>query len=179
MMERRARHPAYNNLWVTMHIEKRWLGGSTALPPPLPPDSPNEAKMASMQVLQHTLCTSETWRSMEQTYALSLPLACATPEEWVQRTRCKAHEHAIKAGLTMALNPGCSVAWASAQVGGKMLQQYVVRGLALNARFHPFTRLQLQAQCDKLSNYRPRTPREMHDARLDAVDALLRLRSTC
>ena len=172
---RRARNPPPNH-WGSVHTDKRaW----SALPPPplSPPNDPNDAKLAGMKVLQHTLATSSTWRTMEQDFALSLPRGCDTPEDWVQRVKTKTgrQDHIVKAGIVMALNPGCTCTWAANQVGRSEMHQYMVRGIALNARFHPFTRPQLKEQRDKLNNYKRSVyhTREMRAARLDAAQALL------
>ena len=154
------------------------LGSRMPPPPPCgPPTNINEAKVAAMAVMQHTLSTTSTWRTMAQDYALSLPRTCTTPEEWVRMATLKSgrHEHIVKAGLVMALNPGCTCTWASEQVGRQDLKQYVVRGLALNVRFHPFTRPELVRVRDKLSNYKghAKDARQIRAARLDAAVTLL------
>ena len=149
----------------------------TPPPPSGPPTNIKDAKMAAMEAMQETLSTTSTWRTMSQDYALSLPRTSTTPEDWVQMATLKAgrHEYIVKAGLVMALNPGCTSAWASEQVGRQNLKQYVVRGLALNVRFHPFTRPELLRARDKLSDYKGHTKdvRQIRAARLDAAVTLL------
>ena len=130
-------------------------------PPPLPALRKHAA--ATARAVQRTLLEIvPEKRSKAQTFALTMPIRSESVNEWMEQQFCaNRREHTVKTALVMALNPKHTGAWARKQTGAHVGHMYVIKGLALHLRMHPFTHLEVQHACKMLLNYQPnvrRTP---------------------
>lgn len=156
-------------------------------PPPLPIHSMH-ARATAKAVLMHTLQIHPAHRKQAHNFALAMPLTATSIAEWVEQHLClQRKEHTLKTALFMALNPNRPAAWVLQQSGCSSGHMYVVRGLALHLRMHPFTRSEVQYACDHLLHYMARVKKlsvsptafgcNMNKRRMQAANTLLSLQS--
>lgn len=135
------------------------LNADISSPPPLPVLR-KHARSTACAVIRAVLGTPKPKRTKAQKFALTLPLCADTVSGWVEQ-QFEAHrrEHTLKTALVMALNPTNTGAWARKQTGARVGHMYIIKGLALHLRMHPFTRPEVQYACSMLLNYEPKVRR--------------------
>lgn len=136
------------------------LNTDKSVPPPPLPVLRKHAKSTACAVIRTVLGTPKVQRTKAQKFALTLPLCADTVSDWVEQ-HFEAHrrEHTLKTALVMALNPRNTGAWARKQTGARVGHMYIIKGLALHLRMHPFTRPEVQHACSMLLNYEPKVRR--------------------
>lgn len=127
--------------------------------PPLPVLR-KHAQATATAVLRSVLDVPPKKRTKAEKFALTLPLEAHSVTGWVDQQFC-AHrkEHTLKTALVMALHPKNTGAWAREQTGAHVGHMYVIKGLALHLRMHPFTRPEVQHACAMLLDYQPKVRR--------------------
>ena len=157
-------------------------------PPPLPVAS-QHARATAKAVLVHTLNIHPMERKQAHNFALAMPLVATSITKWVeQQLASHRKEHTVKTALCMALNPSKPGTWACKRSGCSIGHMYVVKGLALHVRMHPFTRSEVEDAYDNLFYYATRyysSPTSLGGSRqhprdgshMQAADALLSFQS--
>ena len=156
-------------------------------PPPLPVE-PKHARATAKAVREHTLAIRPEQRKQAHNFALATPLKATTIAEWVEQHRSlQRKEHTLKTALLMALYPKRTGVDVCKQVGCSIGHMYIVRGLALHLRMHPFTRSEVQCACEEpfhytthVNNKRSVSPTAFgcnENKRMQAADTLLLFQS--
>ena len=138
--------------------------------PPLP--ALRKHAVSTAQAVQQTLLDiPPERRTKAESFALSVPVQARSVSEWVEQQFC-AHrkERTLKTALVMALNPQHTAAWARKQTGAHVGHMYVIKGLALHLRMHPFTLPDVHHACKMLLNYQPKVRRSLDSFRHPSKD---------
>ena len=134
-------------------------------PPPLPVD-PKHARATAKAVREHTLAIRPEQRKQAHNFALATPLKATSIAEWVEQHRSlQRKEHTLKTALLMALYPKRTGVDVCKQVGCSIGHMYIVRGLALHLRMHPFTRSEVQCACGEPFHYTARYTARVNNKR--------------
>lgn len=153
-------------------------------PPPLPV-ALKHARATAEAVLRHTLDIHPTKRKQAHHFALAMPRVATSIGEWVeQQLGSHRKEHTLKTALCMALNPSKPGCWACKRSGCSIGHMYVVKGLALHVRMHPFTRSEVEDAYNNIFYYATRyyslggsRQHPRYGSHMQAADALLSFQS--